>query len=68
MNNCYFSNIRKKLCYSQARIAGELGLTVRQVSRLENGYPLSLQTRLALECLLRREGLFGEQQHIINFE
>jgi len=54
---------RAALGLTQKDFATKLDLTIRQLSRLETGdSPLSTIHILALECLLRRAGLFGEEQ------
>lgn len=46
---------------SQAGLAKELDWSVKQVSNLENGArTVTKQTELAIECLLRRAGLWSE--------
>lgn len=52
---------RKLLGMSQSGLANELGWSVKQVSNLETGArPIQKQTELAIECLLRRAGKWGE--------
>lgn len=47
---------RNALNYNQTQLASKLGWsTYRNVSKIENGKPMELQTELAIECLLRRE-------------
>lgn len=49
---------------SQAGLANELGWSVKQVSNIETGArPITLQTELAVECLLRRAGKWQEFNH-----
>lgn len=57
------SHVRRKLNLTQRELANEMGLTINHISKLERcKTPLTKQTELALECLLRRQGLFGEEQ------
>lgn len=50
---------------SQVGLADELGWSgAKQVSNLETGVrPVQKQTELAVECLLRRAGKWGEYTH-----
>jgi len=60
---------RQKLGLTQGQFADLLGITSRQISKIENlTVEPTKQTLLAMECLLRRAGLFGEEQQAINFE
>ena len=58
--NCI--KVRELLSFSQAELAKELGWKdPKQVSNIENGVrPMQVQTELAIECLLRRKGLWSE--------
>lgn len=50
---------RKRLEMSQAEMAEALGWGARQISNIETGArPMTVQTGLAIECLLRRAGVF----------
>lgn len=66
---CYVTYSRQKMGLTQAQLAAELGISARQISKIEN-YTVSptQQTILAIECLLRRRGLFGEEQQALPLE
>jgi len=60
---CYVTTMRKKLGFTQNQLAIELGITSRQISKIENlTVAPTKQTILAIECLVRRAGLYGEEQ------
>jgi len=55
--------VRYTLGMTQKVFADSLGITIRQLSRLETGVSsLTTVHILAIECLLRRADLFGEEQ------
>ena len=52
---------REKLGLTQIDFALRLGLTRDHISKMERGVkPVQRQTELAIECLLRRAGLYEE--------
>ena len=52
---------RQMLGLTQAEMGAAIGISGKQVYNLEAGKkPIQKQTELAVECLLRRKGLFGE--------
>ena len=53
---------RQRLGLTQAQLAYELDWSTQQVSNLETGErDVQKQTRLAIECLLRRKNLWVEE-------
>jgi len=59
---------RQLLGLTQAQLAQELGISVRQVIKIEHLQTSPpLQTLLAIECLLRRRGLLGEEEQVQMF-
>jgi len=53
----YMTRARMVLGWSQATLADNLAWSVKQVSNIETATrPMKMQTELAIECLLRREG------------
>ncbi|WP_350338015.1 helix-turn-helix domain-containing protein [Sessilibacter corallicola] len=56
-----FERGRELLSLSQPELAKELGWSSKQVSNIETrSRPLQKQTLLAIECLLRRKGLWNK--------
>lgn len=59
---------RQLLGLTQEQLAQELGITSRQVQKLEHFTVITpKQTLLAVECLLRRRGLLGEEEQVAMF-
>lgn len=58
-SNIDIKEARKQLGITQAQLAKELEWSTQQVSNVETGErDLQRQTQLAVECLLRRQGLW----------
>lgn len=59
---------RQLLGFTQARLAQELDISVRQIIKIEHfEIAAPTQTVLAVECLLRRRGLLGEEEQVQMF-
>lgn len=57
-------NARKKLGYSQQVVADMVDFSKDHISKMERKKVSTPKTyELSLECLLRRSGLYGEEQH-----
>tara|TARA_R110001606_G_scaffold383789_1_gene546216 strand:- start:168 stop:335 length:168 start_codon:yes stop_codon:yes gene_type:complete len=52
MTNADFKKARQQLGLTQLQFAKKLGLTNRQIIRLEQDHPIQKQTALAVEYLL----------------
>jgi transcriptional regulator with XRE-family HTH domain len=54
MTKQQFKKLRKSIGYSQTRLAIEMGVTLRTISRWETGeFPIPLIAELALETVVR---------------
>jgi transcriptional regulator with XRE-family HTH domain len=67
-NENYIYGCRLLLGLSQVSLAKELGWSSgRMVSMIETGErPLQIQTKLALECLIRRAGKFKQLESVFS--
>jgi DNA-binding XRE family transcriptional regulator len=54
MTNSEFKKARQELGLTQLQLAEKLGLTNRQIIRLEQEHPIQRQTALAIQRLLIR--------------
>lgn len=54
MTNSEFKKARQELGLTQLQLAEKLGLTNRQIIRLEQDHPIQRQTALAIQRLLIR--------------
>ena len=52
MNNSDFKKVRHQLGLTQLQLAEKLGLTNRQIIRLEQDHPIQKQTALAMNQLV----------------
>jgi len=53
MTNSDFKKARQQLGLTQLQLAEKLGLTNRQIIRLEQDHPIQRQTALAIQYLLQ---------------
>jgi len=59
---------RQLLGFTQSQLAQHLDISVRQIIKIEHMDTVApLQTLLAIECLLRRRGLLGEEEQVQMF-
>jgi transcriptional regulator with XRE-family HTH domain len=57
----FIKQAREFMGISQRELGNIIGMTGQHVSNIETGSkPMKRQTRLAVECLLRREGRWNE--------
>ena len=57
MNNSDFKKARQQLGLTQLQLAKKLGLTNRQIIRLEQDHPIQKQTELAINYLVTLSAL-----------
>ena len=57
MNNSDFKKVRHQLGLTQLQLAEKLGLTNRQIIRLEQDHPIQKQTALAMNQLVTLSSL-----------
>jgi transcriptional regulator with XRE-family HTH domain len=57
MNNSDFKKARQQLGLTQLQLAEKLGLTNRQIIRLEQDHPIQKQTELAINYLVTLSAL-----------
>ena len=57
MTNSDFKKARQQLCLTQLQLAKKLGLTNRQIIRLEQDHPIQKQTALAMNQLVTLSSL-----------
>ena len=57
MTNSDFKKARQQLGLTQLQLAEKLGLTNRQIIRLELGHPIQKQTELAINYLVTLSAL-----------
>ena len=57
MDNSDFKKARQQLGLTQLQLAEKLGLTNRQIIRLELGHPIQKQTELAINYLVTLSAL-----------
>tara|TARA_R110000764_G_C10817669_1_gene361179 strand:- start:1 stop:180 length:180 start_codon:yes stop_codon:yes gene_type:complete len=57
MTNADFKKARQQLGFTQSQLAKKLGLTNRQIIRLEQDHPIQKQTALAINQLVTLSSL-----------
>ena len=57
MTNADFKKARQQLGFTQSQLAKKLGLTNRQIIRLEQDHPIQKQTALAMNQLVTLSSL-----------